>query len=98
MRQVVKEAVEDSNYFLIVGTKHYFDGSDPEVVEQVAYAKKLKKPFRVLLQPNTVIPDNFFDDVTDYEIIECDIRNEVESQNAIRKLCESIKRGTKKVK
>lgn len=87
MRDEVKKALENSKYFLVVGTPNFFNGSELEVVEQIAYAKLLKKPFRVLLKEGVKIPDNFFDGVMDYKVAECDLSNPERCALIVKELC-----------
>ena len=91
MRSEVKTAIENSKYFFILGTENFFYGYEPEVIEQVAYAKSLKKPFRVLLKEGIKIPDNFFNGVTDYKVAECDLSNPERCALIAKDLCRDKK-------
>ena len=65
-----KKGIEESKYFSIIGTKNFF--SDTNKLNQVCYAKHLKKPFRILLAKDTLMPEGFLDGVEDYKIAEFD--------------------------
>jgi hypothetical protein len=70
MREELKRGIDGSKVFVVLGTREYFE--DASLFEQIAYAKKLKKPFAILLEKNANMPDNFLDEVEVYKIFPFD--------------------------
>ena len=62
-----EEGLRHSAVFLCIVTKHYL--RSPECWEQMALARRLGKPCRVLIKKGTQVPRGFFDgfdDIRDY--------------------------------
>jgi hypothetical protein len=57
------EGLRNSEVFLCFVTKHYL--RSPECWEQVALARRLGKPCRVIIKQGTQIPRGFFDGFDD---------------------------------
>ncbi len=77
MKEKIKEGIEQSKFFFVIGSENYF--KDTEALEQAEYAKKLKKPFRILLQRGVYLPDNFLKGVENIKIRETDLNNKNEA-------------------
>ena len=75
MKDSIKKGIENSNIFAVFGTQNFFDDIPKE---QVAYAKKLNKPFRVLVHHGVVVPPEFKFGVEDYKELETDLRQTLE--------------------
>ena len=86
MNETVREGILKSQVFFVFGTQNYMDDIDGELKEQIAYAKELKKPFRILLDKGVTIPDKLLEGVVDYKIVECDINNKEFYQEVVLEL------------
>lgn len=85
-----KKAIEESQHFCILGTKNFF--ADTNKLNQVCYAKHLKKPFRIILANDALIPKGFLDGVEDYKIAEFDPDDPTTMKKAINSIFPKSKR------
>ena len=61
-----EEGLQHSAVFLCLVTPHYL--RHPECWEQLALARRLEKPCRVLLKQGTKVPRGFFDGFADIRV------------------------------
>lgn len=61
-----EEGLKSSEVFCCLVTPHYL--RSPECWEQIALARQLRKPFRVILKQGTRIPKGLFKDVEDLKV------------------------------
>ena len=95
MRESLKKGIKDSKIFLVLGTKNYVNdymtNKSPEPVkEQVEYAKKLNKPFVVLLDKGVELPEGFLTGVKDCRIEKCDLDDMDNARDKVMKMINEI--------
>ena len=67
-RPDLEQQIRSSEVFLVLATEVFF--KDALTYVQVEIAKRYNKPFRVLLQRGTQVPDDFLEGVSDVVIEE----------------------------
>ena len=67
-RPDLEEQIRSSEFFVVLATEGFF--KDALTYVQVEIAKRYNKPFRVMLQRGTQVPDNFLEGVSDVAIEE----------------------------
>jgi len=61
-----RRGIEQSRLFVALISSHYL--RDATCLAQAAYAKQLHKPFRLLLLPQTQVPDAFLLGIQDLQV------------------------------
>lgn len=84
MKERTRKALEESHYYLALGTQAYFE--EAECLEQDKYARELKKPFRILLEEGVTLPEGYLEGIEDYKIAPFVKGNEKSYKGAILKL------------
>jgi hypothetical protein len=84
MKDKLKQKIEKTNIFMVLGTKEYFE--DPDCLEQVEYARSLKKPIKILLNRGVELPKDFVTENDNYQVEIFEKENEASYKDALWKL------------
>jgi hypothetical protein len=69
------KALEESEFFLLLGTENYF--KDPECFEMVRYAIELKKPVILFLKKGVTVPNGWLEGASILERFEWETPEEM---------------------
>lgn len=80
----LERRIKESEFFVVIGTKKYFQSAHSDAESYIA--KHYKKPFRILIASDAIVPKQFIQGVKD--IIQIKLRKHMDLEQQILELIE----------